>query len=65
MKILRIVAGVLLVLLGIIGLVLPILQGILLIVLGLGLLSVDISAVRKLRERLLRYLREKQARRRR
>jgi len=55
----RIAAGVALVLLGIVGLFLPLLQGILFIVLGLGLLSVDVPAVRRLRERLVRYLREK------
>jgi len=63
LRIARIVAGVLLVVLGIIGLVLPFLQGILFIVAGLGLLSVDIPAVRRWRVRLLRRLRQWRARR--
>ena len=53
----RIVGGVVLVIVGIIGCVVPILQGILLIVLGLGLLSVDIPAVRRWRERLVAWRR--------
>ena len=61
---LRIAAGVVLVIIGIFGLVLPILQGILIILLGLALLSVDIPAVRRLRERLLRYIRDKRGGRR-
>ena len=60
----RIVLGVLLVLLGIIGLVLPVLQGILFIVLGLGLLSVDIPAVRRWRERLVAWFHQRRERRR-
>ncbi len=64
LRIVRIVAGVLLVIVGIVGLVLPILQGILFIVLGLGLLSVDIPAVRRLRDRLKQWYYERRARRR-
>ena len=62
LRVARIVVGLLLVLLGIVGLVLPVLQGVLFIVLGLGLLSVDIPPVRRLRDRLARYVREKRAR---
>jgi hypothetical protein len=60
-RIARIVAGVLLVILGIIGLFLPLLQGILLIVAGLGLLSVDIPLVRGWRICLVRWVRRKRA----
>ena len=59
----RVVLGVLLVILGVIGLVLPVLQGILFIVLGLGLLSVDVPLVRRQRDRLKRWYRERRARR--
>ena len=60
----RIVAGVLLVILGISGIVLPVLQGILFIVLGIGLLSVDIPAVRRWRERLVAWFHHRRERRR-
>ena len=60
----RITAGAALVVLGLIGLFLPVLQGILLIVLGLGLLSVDIPVLKRWRIRLLRRLRDARARRR-
>ena len=59
LRIVRIVAGVALVILGIVGLVLPLLQGILFIVLGLGLLSVDIQPVRRLRGHVARWIRGK------
>lgn len=64
LRIVRIVAGVLLIVLGVVGLFLPLLQGILFIVLGLGLLSVDIPLVRRLRDRLKHRLRERRKRRR-
>ena len=64
LSIVRIVVGVLLVVLGIVGLFLPLLQGILFIVLGLGLLSVDVPVVRRWRDRLKHWHRERRARRR-
>ena len=64
LRIVRIVAGALLIAVGIVGLFLPLLQGILFIVLGLGLLSVDIPALRRLRDRLKQWHHERRARRR-
>ena len=64
LRIVRVAAGLLLVVVGIAGLFLPVLQGILLIVLGLGLLSVDIPAVRRWRERLVAWHHERRERRR-
>ena len=61
LRIVRIIAGVVLIVVGIVGLFLPVLQGILFIVLGLGLLSVDIPAVRRLRDRLKHWHRERRA----
>jgi len=55
----RLVAGTLLVLLGIAGLVLPVLQGLLLIAAGLGVLSVDVPILKRWRVRLLRRLRDR------
>ena len=62
LKVARITAGVLLVILGIIGLLLPVLPGIPFLILGVGLLSVDIPAVKRQCDRVIAYLREKQAR---
>jgi len=59
--IVRVVAGSALVAVGVVGCLLPILPGIPFLVLGLGLLSVDIAVVRRLRERALAYLRERRA----
>ena len=58
----RLVAGTLLVLLGIAGLVLPVLQGLLLIAAGLGVLSVDVPVLKRWRVRLLRKLRDRRRR---
>ena len=49
LRIVRIVAGILLVIFGIIGLFLPVLQGILFILIGLALLGFDLKRLRKLR----------------
>ena len=49
LRIVRIVAGILLIIFGIIGIFLPFLQGLLFIVIGLALLGFDIKRLRKLR----------------
>ena len=56
----RITLGVLLVIVGFIGLFLPIIQGLLCIFLGLTLLSVDIPAAKRLRDRVLVYMRKQE-----
>ena len=58
---LRVVFGVLVVLFGIAELFLPG-PGLLFIALGLGILSLDIPAVRRLRDRAMARLREERAR---
>ncbi|HUT32805.1 MAG TPA: PGPGW domain-containing protein [Planctomycetota bacterium] len=49
-RVLRIIGGVLLVIVGIMGCFLPIIQGLLLIALGLWVLSHDIPAARRLKD---------------
>jgi len=61
LQIARIVSGSVLVALGIAGCVLPILPGIPFLLVGLGLLSVDIPLVRRLRDRVSARLREQWA----
>jgi hypothetical protein len=56
---LRIAAGAILVVVGIIGLALPVIPGTLLIAMGLGVLSVDVPPLKRLRIRLADYLRAK------
>jgi len=51
-KLFRIIAGVALLLLGVVGLFLPVLQGILFLALGLLLLSIDIPWFRRFAEAL-------------
>jgi len=53
----RLASGVLLIVLGIVGLFLPILQGILFIVLGLALLGLDLRRLRRLRTYLAERVR--------
>ncbi len=60
----RIVAGGVLVMIGIAGCLLPILPGIPFLILGLGMLSVDIPAVRRVRDRALAWARRPRAGRR-
>ncbi len=64
LRIVRIVAGILLVILGIIGLFLPFLQGIFFLVIGLALLGFDLKRLRSLRlylaERFSRIFRRKE-----
>jgi len=61
LQIARIVSGSVLVALGIAGCVLPILPGIPFLLVGLGLLSVDIPLVRRLRDGVSARLREQWA----
>ena len=49
LRIARIVAGILLIILGIIGLFLPVLQGVLFLVTGFALLGFDLKRLRNLR----------------
>ncbi len=60
-RVLRIIGGVLLVLVGIVGCFLPIIQGMLLIALGLWVLSQDIPAARRLKEWAERRFRQERA----
>jgi len=61
LRVLRVIGGVLLVIVGIIGCFLPIIQGMLLIALGLLVLSYDIPAARRLKEWAERRFREERA----
>ena len=56
-RVLRIFAGWTLLLLGILGLFLPVLQGFLFIASGLALLSADVQWARRLREKLSKWRR--------
>ena len=62
-KVIRIVAGTSLIVLGIVGLFLPFLQGIALIILGLWVLSKDIPWAKKLRRDLHEWYEGYKARR--
>lgn len=59
LKVGRITAGIVLIILGLIGWLLPIVPGFPFIIAGLALLSLDIPAVRRLRERFLAFVRRK------
>ncbi|RJP25905.1 MAG: hypothetical protein C4527_16300 [Candidatus Omnitrophota bacterium] len=59
LKISRITAGVICIIIGVIGGFIPILQGWVFILLGLGLLSKDIPYVAKKRDQLKEWLEEK------
>ncbi len=61
LRVLRVAAGGLLVVLGVIGCFLPIIQGVLLIALGLLVLSYDIPAARRLRDWAQRRIQEERA----
>jgi len=61
-RVTKISAGSLLVLLGLVGLLLPVLQGILFLVLGLGLLSTEIPWLRDKRDRLMAWRRARRER---
>ncbi len=60
-RILRVFAGFLLLLLGFIGLFLPVLQGILLILAGLGVLGRDLPWARAVTDRLASFVRRRAA----
>ncbi len=61
-KLLTTVGGIILILLGIVGLFLPILQGILLIVAGLGVLSIGNERLRKWLARMKKRLLHRETR---
>jgi len=61
-RVARIAVGVVVVLAGVAGCFLPIIPGLVLIVLGLGVLSLDIPAVRRMRDLAMKRLREERAR---
>ena len=62
LRLLRIVAGFLLLLFGLIGLFLPVLQGVLMILAGLAVLGRDLPWSRALTERLASLVRRRAAR---
>ena len=64
LRVLRVAAGLLLLLLGVIGLFLPILQGVLMILAGLALLGRDFPWSRAITEWLANFVRKRAARRR-
>jgi drug/metabolite transporter (DMT)-like permease len=57
--ILRIICGYLLLVLGVIGLFLPVLQGVLMILAGAALLGWDLTFLKRWRERLASWWRER------
>ncbi len=59
LRVLRIMAGLLLLLLGVIGLFLPILQGVLMILAGLAVLGRDLPWSRAIIERVASFLRRR------
>ena len=62
LRALRIAAGFLLLLFGVIGLFLPVLQGVLMILAGLAVLGRDVPWSRAITERLARFVRRRAAR---
>ncbi len=58
-KVMRISSGVLLLLLGVVGLFLPLLQGVLLLIAGLAVLAVDVPLARNLYRRLKSWRRRR------
>lgn len=59
LRVLRISSGVLLLLLGLVGLFVPLLQGVLLLIAGLAILSVDVPLARNLYRRLKSWRRKR------
>ncbi len=63
-RIVRIVAGFLLLAVGVVGLFLPVLQGVLMILGGLAILGRDLPWARRITDRLSRFIRRRAERRR-